>query len=410
MLTSVVTSFDIVHVAPVSFDSSGESSHWYCLARVSGSLVSDRITDVALTELSGTKPLLAIQQQALRLSLQRLQAPDAPFDSPARVDDALQWAEREIRDRIDSGDSATLATTRHRCGRHEYVVRMQTTAGAVYFKSGRARARDEGVLTRLLHRLSPHRFPETLALDTAAHHWLYRELAGEPLNGPAFTADRALMAVSALVSVQKQALATPAIHDHLIDREMNATQLLEKVDDAIRDAWRSPGPNADSYGVFHQWCATATADQLQTICHTVDGCGVPLTLTLSDFWTPNVIWTPAASVGFIDLEMSCWSCPMLSLWRFVQDTEQRLGRDSRIRERIYEAFTRGWSEAIAPETMTSLLAQLPLLGSLFTILLFSGSLDSRAAALGAELPPGYRAYQLVPHIQKVLRKVPVSVM
>jgi hypothetical protein len=394
---------DVVHVAPLSFEASGRGSHWYCLVVVSAPAVSSPIAAMPPSTLLATPPLLPTQAQALRLALKRLLTPDAPFDSPARVADALQWAEQQTRERTGA---QVVTVARHRCSRYDYVVRLHTTAGIVYFKGGTGRVQDEGALTQLLHGLSPQLFPDTLAIDQSARRWIYRELAGESLHGSAFAMDRVLTAVSALASMQKAALTVPAVQAHLSDSAIDATQLFDRVNHAVQQAWHTASDDTAGRG-FDRWCAER--DDIRSTCEAIDGWGVPLTLTLSDFWTPNLIWNSSTGVvGFIDVERSYWAPPVLSLWRLVSEMEKRLGKDCQVRERIEETFIRAWADVIDPKTMRGLLATLPFLGQLFATLLIVRSLDSRVQALGAELPPGYRANELAPHISRFLRAVPMT--
>lgn len=396
MLDGLTSRANIVHVAPLSREPSAIVQQCYALVCVGGPLRSDNVVLRSRHILSTGHALLPVQRNAVATALARLQSPQATFDTDVAVIAALDWAERRIAEQYGA---RLLATARHRCMRHDYVVRFETTAGTMYFKGGRGRIDDEAELTQMLWRLEPTQFPETVAIDRVHHRWLYRGLEGGPLTGSLLTKETVSTAVTALAVLQRRVMHEPAIRDLLRHRRMTARALLGRAEDSVRRATsseRNPAFDVDS------WNAAVTIAAAR--CDAIDVWGLPMTLVLSDFWTQNTLWTPSG-IGFIDVEHSYWSYPIISMCRFIHDVTRRPGMEHEARRLIMRAFADAWHDIIPSTRMEALIAQLPLLGALFGLLLASRDLDLDERALGSALAPDYRAQRLAPHMRQLHEEV-----
>jgi hypothetical protein len=72
---------------------------------------------------------------------------------------------------------------------------------------------------------------------------------------------------------------------------------------------------------------------------------------------------------------------------------------------ITRVFATAWRDIIPPDRMDALIVDLPLLGTLFGLLLASRDLDLDEQSLGSALSPDYRAQRLAPHVRQVLKAV-----
>ena len=386
ILSPMVSTLYILHEAPLQdARSTNQILQGYCAVLASGTILSKHVQFVANIDLLVMPSVLSLQREGWLLALQRLRAPVADFDCRARVAAALAWAECQVRSHTGAD---VLSMARHRCSRHEYVVRLETTKGRMYFKGGRERVADEGVLTHQVHGLHPSVVPETVALDLAAGRWIYRELPGSTLVGSTLTMSTALSVVPVLVELQKRAAQSSAVRQHLSTRCLSAVDLIELTDRIVRSEQINEGWPSSLYTLVER-------------CLAIDGLNLPSGLVLSDLWAHNILITPTG-VGFIDLERSYWTLPFLSLWRFIQDVEGALQTGGVARTRIEAAFVSAWADVVNPRDMTTALNELPLLGRLFDLLLASRELDLRERDLGSPLPTGARATVLSRHVRRLL--------
>jgi hypothetical protein len=411
MLRRMVSTSVLVHEAPLPLGPTLDHVvHGYCCALVRGPLYGTDIAAVAHTELSVTRAIIPLQRQAWEFALGRLRAPVADFDSGPRVAAALEWAERQI---IGHARARVLSMTRHRCSRHEYVMCVDTTQGMMYFKGGLERVADEGVLTGLLSALDAQAVPATLAIDVTQGRWVYLELRGDLLIGPQLTVKSAALAAAALAALQKRTLAAPTVRDHLRARRLTAIDLFDAIDlivhdvadchNAAVDQDTAGRPDVDLEGLegaLDTWRANRGA--ILERCSAVDRLNLPLVFVPSDFWPRNVVVT-ADGIGFIDVERSYWSLPILSLWRFTHEVERILQTDGIARGRIESAFSTGWADIITLTDMTRALAELPLLGGLFSVLLLSRDLDQQERDLGSQMPAPHRAIVLLGQLRQALK-------
>jgi hypothetical protein len=402
MLRPFLASFDIVHEAPLPDTATPDRiAQGYCVVVTSDQPSSAHGRLVANAELSRRPAILHFQQQAWWLALERLRAPVANFDSSAQVDAALEWAECQaagcLRGRV-------LSMIRHRCSRHEYVLRIETTHGTMYFKGGVERVADEGVLTQLLHALDATVVPETLAIDVGAGRWIYRELAGALMAGSSLTMSTVLDVVSVLAGLQKRALASPPVRDHLRSQSLTAVDLFEQTDRTIESVCERSvigGRNIDdTVSVVKSW--RSERGEMFERCVSVDRLGIPQTLAFSDFWSRNILTTPDGGIGFIDLERCYWSYPFFPLWRFSHEVEQALQAGGAARTQMESAFVTTWSDVVSPRDMTTALGELPLLGRLFGLLIASRELELRERDLGSPLPLERRARVLLRQVRRLL--------
>jgi hypothetical protein len=280
--------------------------------------------------------------------------------------------------------------------RYDYVVRLGTTVGNLYFKGGLERIADEASLTDALATLTSGQVPSTITTDYASGRWLYHELAGDLLIGSAFTEQMATAAVRALASLQKRALTGSAVEEHLSRRRMCALDLFARVNETIEESAETPDGDAER---LDQWRRESA--RIAGTCARIDALGHPLTLVLSDFCGRNLLLT-TGGIGFIDLEQSYWSHPWLSLWHFLHDVEQSGVMRNGARHRIARAFVSEWADIVPAGTMIQALTHLPTLGRLFGILLATRELAIQERELGEKLPARYRIKRLAPYIDRLL--------
>jgi hypothetical protein len=401
ILRPLISDWDIVHEAPLPDSASvPDVVQGYCVAAADGPVQSTHVRFVANSDLEARPSVLALQRQAWVLGCERLRAPVADFDSHAQVSAAMAWVDHQVATR---SHGRVLSIARHRCSRHEYVARIESTSGKMYFKGGVERVADEGVLTHLLHGIDGRVVPETLALDVNSGRWIYRELPGILLSESKLTLGVAVEVVSVLAKLQLRAMDAPAVRNHLADRSLTATDLFEIVDRIVGsvfahelDVFQKPD---ELSGLFSDW--GSTRDAMFQRCLAVDRLKLPQCLVFSDLWPQNILAT-ADGVGFIDLERCYWSCPVLPLWRYSCEVERTLQTGDRSRGRIEASFAAAWADVVSSKDMTSALAELPLLGRLFGLLLTSRELDLRERDLGAPLPMIHRASLLSRHMRRLL--------
>jgi hypothetical protein len=408
ILRPLVASIDIVHEAPLPDTVTADQIvQGYCLVVTSHQSSSSSSSSpansklVANSELSVRPALLRFQHQAWLLAMERLHAPIADFDSVTQVEAALEWVARRV---AECSRGRVQSIIRHRCSRHEYVARLDTTSGTMYFKGGVERVADEGVLTALLHALDATIVPETLAIDVGSGRWIYRELPGSLMAGSSPTMSTVLDVVSVLTGLQKRAVTAPAVRDQLRARCLTAVDLFEAADRTIQSVFArgvSGDQNVDdAASVIESW--RSEKDEMFERCLGVDRIGIPRSLAFSDFWSRNILQTPGGGIGFIDLERCYWSYPFLPLWRLGRDVEDALETGGVARARIESAFVTAWSDVVAPSDMTTALAELPLLGRLFALLIASREIDLRERDLGSPLPPQRRAPVLLRQVRRLL--------
>jgi hypothetical protein len=404
MLRPLVSTFDVVHEAPLPDVASAQDIvQGYCAVVADGPPLSAHVTFVANSDLEVRPAVLMFQRQAWSLALERLRAPVADFDSATKVMDALAWIERQVTARAEG---RVLSMTRHRCSRHEYVVRLESTVGTMYFKGGTERVADEGVLTALLHALDARVVPQTLALDVAAGRWIYRELPGKLLSESMLTMDAVTEIVRVLARLQKRAVASPSVCGHLAARRLTAVDLFEAADRTLRTTFGHDFDSANGAHDVHEIARVAASwrssrDALLERCITIDRLNIPCSLVLSDFWSRNILQTQEG-VGFIDLERCYWSYPFLPLWRFTSEVERTLKTGGVARAQVESAFVAAWSDVVSPDDMRTALAELPLLGRLFNLQLISRELDLRERDLGTPLSFRHRAVALSRQVHRVL--------
>jgi hypothetical protein len=459
LLKQFVSGADMVHETATVADLRNASLDCYqgvCVAVISGDAAeaapgvvpaaSAAVVPIATDELLARPAVLPAQREALASAVARQRAPVGRFDSASQVADALAWAGREVA-RVEG---ATVdAIDRHRCARHEYVVRLHKAAGqpaersgaggdasaddagrkaTLYFKGGRERVDDEALLTVLLWGMRPSQFPRTVAVDPQHDRWIYRELEGELLVGDRLTLTRAVAAVRSLASLQRQVTREgAAVREHLARRSMNAVEMFARVDAIVchasatagagttagADATAGAGVTTDAdaaagAGALSRW--PAESGSVRQACEDIDSLGLPRSLVLSDFWGRNIVLTElgdgSEGIGFIDLEHSYWSYPFLSLGRFLGEVTRRLPEVAEARATLEQAFIEEWTAMVPAEVMARGVNGLPFLGRLFGVLLESRECDLLERSLDAELPPGYRAARLAGPIDAVLGATP----
>jgi hypothetical protein len=397
LLERFADSAEMIHEAPLAQAPAIADATDACILATLGRVAigSSRVRLRPIADLLSGRALLPLQYQALTASVARLTYPQAPFDSPRQVSAVRAWIDEQIASHTGS---ECLSITRHRCCRYEYVIACESVAGRMYFKGGRDRITDEAAITELLWRLDPQRFPQTVALDRANDRWLYRALPGELLIGARLTLDSAVDAVRTLASVQKRAMTLSVeahFTDHAKHRHMNGVELLDQVDRMVE---RIDPPTT----LRERW--TTAVDHIRLICETLDALHLPQTLVLSDFWSRNILQTPAG-FGFIDLEQSYWSYPFLSLWKFLREVEHHLHARGQARAQLQRAFVDEWQDVVPASTMTRAFEHLPLLERLFSLLVVSRELDLEERGLGGALPNHYRSQRLATHIERCLEEV-----
>lgn len=395
---------DLVHWAPLPWPDASFTDQ-YCAAvshrpALARSDNNRRIAVVDPEELLTDSNLSAPEQLAVRTAMSRLQMPVAKFDSHTEFVEAVAWAERQF---VQATGTRATTVTRYRGRRVDLVIRLKADADAAYLKAGVERVPDESALTERLRTLRLDQFPETLAVDLRHHRWLYRELKGTPLADGPFRPEAIFEAVRALASLQVATLDVPAIAASLAHRHRSAVQIFHAVDAVVEHAWRSTQPSP-SAPLLEGW-KTMSHAMIRT-CGAIDALEVPCALVLSDLSMGNILVRPDG-VGFIDLANAHWALPVLPLWRFVRDIEQRQWvRDPAarlsMRQAIVENFVNEWARIVPPPVMTQAIAHLWLVGRLFGILMASSGLDRYEQALGSELPAGFRATQLVGRVRDLL--------
>jgi Phosphotransferase enzyme family len=401
ILRPLVSKADIVHEAPLPDVASAHGVvQGYCaIATVAPALSADA-TFLENSDLQVRPAVLGFQRKAWLWALHRLRAPTSDFDCWSQVTEALAWVERHVATRVGT---RVVSMMRHRCSRNEYVVRLETMGGRMYFKGGSERVADEGGLTVLLHALDPTVVPETVALDVMAGRWIYRELPGTLLSESTLTMSTVTGVVSALARLQKLTVGATSVRDHLASRSVNAVDLFLAADGIVQSTFGkcvNGQQKADERArLIDAWLSSR--DALVERCLTVDRLKMPRCLVPSDFWPRNILTTPYG-VGFIDLERCYWGYPFLPLWRYLHEVERALQPAERAGGQIESAFVTAWADVVAPQDMTAAFAELPLLGRLFDLLLASRELDSRERDLGSLLSKAFRADLLSRHVRRLL--------
>lgn len=400
-LERISATAQVVHWAPIAPDMEGVGGGGdepralgYCLAVVSGPLQAREVTCASVDSLSSGTAAVPRQRDALRIALARARTPAESFDSGPQVTAALDWAANEIVTRLAA---RITAVTTHRCARNYYIVAFTTTHGTFFLKAGRGVVEDEARLCELFRTVAPDQVPDGLSVDRQGDRWLYHAIPGEPLVGPRLTPARVDAVVQALVRLQKQAMNVPGVREHLASRTVRACDVLAMAGQLVTEVFRSP--SSRDAELLDTWADAG--GEMRQACARIDALGLPLTLALSDFWTENIIVTERG-FGFIDLENAYWSYPFLPLWRFGLDVERRLPAEHGIRALIDDTFTNAWADLIPPRDMRRALADFPVLGRLFDLLMAECDVNRYQRVLGADLPTGYRAARLRPRLTALI--------
>lgn len=385
---------EMIHEAPLPPDSLPNPVQASCVAVVSEPTAGSGAIAVSNDRLHESHFLIAQQRNAWLDGIRRLARPSAPFDSHQQVRAILDWAAQHIA----SPDGLAPVMARHRCMRDEYVVRCETASRTSYLKAGPSRVADEAATTEVLWSLAPRQIPKTLTVDRERHLWLYEALAGEPLTGSRLTVDAASAATRALASLQKKARSSAALRDHLSNRSTTAVELFRRVNGVVGRACETFASQAEC-PIYSKWLERT--DQMLSSCETVDRLGLPTTLVLTDFWPRNILAT-RHGIGFIDLEQSYWSYPLLSLGKFQYEIERVLRTGGTASGKALQAYIDEWADTVPPTTMGRALTVLPFVERLLNLLLMSHELDLHEQRLDAPLLSSYRVSQLSVGLERVL--------
>jgi hypothetical protein len=241
--------------------------------------------------------------------------PLVPWWRPGWFQEAMAWAREELhRQGITlSGFPKQVKNWYRSC-----VLRLETDAGAVFFKaSPRAFAHEAG-LTQWLASQEPARVPTLLAADCDRAWTLTLDVGSVTLQ----QVQEVAVWEEALRAYARLQVASLSRVDELLALgclDLRLERLAEQVDAFVAELpWLLQG-SPDRLTLEEEEALRSLVPRLQEECKTASGCGVPCSLEHGDFHAFNVAVTATGPV-FIDWGEGCITHPFLSLISLLDDS------------------------------------------------------------------------------------------
>ena len=282
---------------------------------------------IDLDSLLTSRPAFPAQLQGLRICLDRMRHPVAPFDQQTSTEASRRWIDEALEQcgRARSGPIRLLG-----CDRFYRVAEVPTHAGPVFFKGGDPSVLAEARMTALVADVAPGHAARTLAIDPRGW-WLMDGLAGQSLAAGCQKQD-VLVALTTLATIQRRLAFDPSA-ELTLGPPVRLDNLCAAVDLTLEEF----APTAS--------VATAVRHNCDLLKAALDSCQqIPLTWVHGDLAPANVL-SFQGRIAFIDLNASIRGCPLLPLWRLLNALKtQGVLRDQDLND-CRDAYEMPWREA-----------------------------------------------------------------
>lgn len=305
---------------------------------------------------------VAEEAEAIRESLEELDSytrgeRPGPFARPGWLRELFSWTQEQVASlglRVTGGFRQLNASPTFS------LIRLETDAGALWFKATGEPNTHELPVSLLLARLFPEHVPRILGVHHSWNGWLSAEASGTALDEITDTSawERAAEGLAALqiASIGKTA--------ELLDgkcKDLRLPKLVKCVDPFLArmaefmgvQEKRSPAPLSTSELV-------SLGEGLKESCSLLQSFGLPDTLGHIDCNPGNIIVSPDRCV-FLDWAEACVSNPLVT-FEYLSEHIGRSGVEERSAvERLTAAYVRPWSSFFSPDVLRRALAVSPLI-------------------------------------------------
>jgi hypothetical protein len=327
----------------------------YCALTTTTLDTAGHLVWASLHELCPHKAIAPLQCDILNTCRQRFYHPVFDFDAPRQRDELEAWARGALEEQgvQPIGDPIPLAYPRYR-----RVSRWRTTSGDVYLKASKMTVPHERRAAAALAAAMPDYFVRSLAYRSARGWWLYRALAGEPLNTRPITSAIGARIGKTVAKLQRVSTEAPPIRAAFRGWRLSAWNLAEFVPVVARlvDQLTSVDAELAELHTHSAWVRASAACQ--------DLSGLPSGFLHCDLCLTNIVATEQ-TMGLIDLEESYWGPVVLILWRLFESLQAEHSEDI-IRD-VVEAYVEVWDGAISATALQRAVSSLPITGRLYFI-------------------------------------------
>jgi hypothetical protein len=294
------------------------------------------------------------------------------FARPGWLSELFRWAQDQI---APLGLRLTGAFRQLNASPTFSLIRLETNAGALWFKATGEPNSHELPVTVALGRLFPPYVPEILGVHHAWNGWLSEEVAGVSLDQlTEFSAWERV--AEELANLQIASVGRSVELFEAQTKDLRLPILVERIDpfvarmDELMSAQEKPTPAP----LVRSELATL-AQGLRDCCALLASCDLPNTIGHIDF-SPGNILVAADRCVFLDWAEGCITNPLLTL-EYLREHMAR----SRIEkpsggERLVAAYLRPWSASYSPDDLRRALAVSPLIA----VFAYSVANDSWRAA------------------------------
>jgi hypothetical protein len=269
---------------------------------------------------------------------EELARPCVPWARAGWFDEAAAWIKQELgRNKLELVGPIEQRRNWFRSA----ILRVQTDAGAAYFKASPQMFRCEAALTMLLAAECPARMPRVLAADPERNWLLMRDFGKTTLSE---VEDVTLWEETLRAYAQIQIAYAARVEEilRLGCPDLRLDKLAAQIDTILADPllpltgrqWRRLSASEVAE-------LRSLAPHLKRMCGRLKGYGVPETLEHGDLHDRNIILNGRDFLYF-DWSDACITHPFfgLSIFFRFQEMENCLPR---VRERLRDAFLAGWA-------------------------------------------------------------------
>ncbi len=279
------------------------------------------------------------------------------FARPGWLQELFQWTEEQIG---PLGLRLTGAFRQLNASPTFSLTRMETNAGALWFKATGEPNSHELPVTVALGGLFPRYIPRILAVHHAWNGWLSAEVEGVSLDQstdvPTWERAAEELAELQIASVGKTVELLEAQ-----TKDLRVPNLVERIDPFVARMGElmaaqekpTPAPLVRSELV-------TLAEGLKECCALLASCGLPNTLGHLDFNPGNILVSGDRCV-FLDWAEGCVAPPLLT-FEYLREHVARSGiEESAVGERLSAAYLRAWASFYSPGDLRRALTLSPLI-------------------------------------------------
>ncbi|WP_315791027.1 aminoglycoside phosphotransferase family protein [Fischerella sp. JS2] len=248
--------------------------------------------------------------------------------------------------------SATAPIEQVKSQTRSCLLRVRTTVGTLYLKTGYGIFGTEATFTDFLAQLYPNCLPKLIAVDTEQQWMLMREFEGQHLGK---TADisrwEAALRRYAEIQVQMAIMVNQLLDIGFPDRRIN--QLTQRIEPLFADDAALLLPQNNPFLQQSDLEELRTLiPQLLSWCEVLETCGIPQTLIHGDFYCQNVIDAQESYIYF-DWSDSAVSHPFFDAGFFLFDIAQELPNVVDVQTHLRNAYLEPWTVYLPMKQLTS---------------------------------------------------------